>query len=483
MSEKIIGITVKKSENFSEWFTQVVAKAGLADQRYNVQGFIVHMPWAMRIIREIYRLFEKELERTGHEPVLFPLVIPEENFEKEKEHVEGFRPEVFWVTEAGDDKLERRLALRPTSETAFYQMYALWITSWRDLPLKLYQSVSVYRYEKTTRPFIRGREFLWIEAHDAFATHRQALRQVREDMENSRRVIWERLGIPFLFLRRPPWDKFKGAEDTYAADTLMPDGRVLQISSTHDLGQRFAKAFGITYMDKNGKEKYVWQTCYGPGIWRIVAALVAIHGDDKGLVLPFEVAPIQVVIIPIYYSDEDRKLVMKKCRRFNLKLKRRDIRTLIDTRDKTPGWKFNDWELKGVPIRLEIGRREVEQGFVTVFRRDLMKREKVPDDKVVDRIYELAEEILENLKVKAKKFFEENIVSASTKEELIKAIKEGKIVKISFCGREECAEYMREATNGAKVRGTSLNFKEGDYGKCVWCGQPARYIVYVAKAY
>ncbi|RLE73366.1 MAG: proline--tRNA ligase [Thermoprotei archaeon] len=483
MSEKIIGITVKKKENFSEWFTQVVTKAGLADQRYNVQGFIVHMPWAMRIIREIYRLFEQELERTGHEPVLFPLVIPEENFEKEKEHVEGFKPEVFWVTEAGNDKLERRLALRPTSETAFYQMYALWITSWRDLPLKLYQSVSVYRYEKTTRPFIRGREFLWIEAHDAFATHRQALRQVREDMENSRKVIWEQLGIPFLFLKRPPWDKFKGAEDTYAADTLMPDGRVLQISSTHDLGQRFAKAFGITFMDKNGKEKYVWQTCYGPGVWRILAALVAIHGDDKGLVLPFRVAPVQVVIIPIYYDEEEKKLVMRKCRRFYLKLKRRNIRVLVDTRDKTPGWKFNDWELKGVPIRLEIGRREVEQGFVTIFRRDLKKREKVPDDEVVDRIYELAEEILDNLKNRAKKFFEENIVSANSKKGLVKAIKEGKIVKISFCGKEECAEDMREATNGAKVRGTSLDFKEGDYGKCVWCGQPARYLVYVAKAY
>ena len=483
MSEKIIGITVKKKENFSEWFTQVITKAGLADQRYNVQGFIVHMPWAMRIIREIYRLFEQELERTGHEPVLFPLVIPEENFEKEKEHVEGFKPEVFWVTEAGNDKLERRLALRPTSETAFYQMYALWITSWRDLPLKLYQSVSVYRYEKTTRPFIRGREFLWIEAHDAFATHRQALRQVREDMENSRKVIWEQLGIPFLFLKRPPWDKFKGAEDTYAADTLMPDGRVLQISSTHDLGQRFAKAFGITFMDKNGKEKYVWQTCYGPGVWRILAALVAIHGDDKGLVLPFRVAPVQVVIIPIYYDEEEKKLVMKKCRRFYLKLKRRNIRVLVDTRDKTPGWKFNDWELKGVPIRLEIGRREVEQGFVTIFRRDLKKREKVPDDEVVDRIYELAEEILDNLKNRAKKFFEENIVSANSKKGLVKAIKEGKIVKISFCGKEECAEDMRETTNGAKVRGTSLDFKEGDYGKCVWCGQPARYLVYVAKAY
>ena len=256
-----LGITVKKEENFSEWFTQVITKADLVDQRYNVQGFIVHKPWAMRMIKAIYRIFEEELEKTGHEPVLFPLVIPEENFEKEKEHVKGFKPEVFWVTEAGDEKLERRLALRPTSETAFYQMYALWVTSWRDLPLKLYQSVTVYRYERHTRPFIRGREFLWIEAHDVFATHEEALKQIREDMENTRKVVWERLGIPFLFLRRPPWDKFAGAEDTYAADTIMPDGRVLQISSTHDLGQRFAKALGIVFTDKDGTKKHAWQTC------------------------------------------------------------------------------------------------------------------------------------------------------------------------------------------------------------------------------
>ena len=260
-AEKQLGITVSKEENFSEWFTQVLTRADLIDQRYGVQGFIVHKPWAMRIIKEIYKMFEEELEKTGHEPVLFPLVIPEEYFEKEKEHVEGFKPEVFWVTEAGDEKLDRRLALRPTSETAFYSMYSLWIKSWRDLPLKLYQCVSVYRYEKHTRPFIRGREFLWIETHCAFATHEEALKQVEQDMENSRKVIWDKLGIPFLFLRRPPWDKFAGAEDTYAADTIMPDGRVLQISSTHDLGQRFAKAFEIKFVDKDGKWKYAWQTC------------------------------------------------------------------------------------------------------------------------------------------------------------------------------------------------------------------------------
>jgi len=475
---------VKKSENFSEWYSQVLVKAGLVDLRYNVQGFIVHRPWLMRIIKAIYRFFEEELEKTGHEPVLFPLVIPEENFEKEKEHVEGFKPEVFWVTEAGDEKLERRLALRPTSETAFYYMYSYWIESYRDLPLKLYQSVSVYRNESNTRPLIRGREFLWIEAHDAFATHEEALRQVREDMENSRKVIWEKLGIPFLFLRRPPWDKFAGAEDTYAADTLLPDGRVLQISSTHDLGQRFAKAFNVTFLDKDGQRKYVWQTCYGPGVWRIAAALIAVHGDDKGLVLPFSVAPIQVVIIPIYYRENDREIVFATAREVAEKLSGKGYRVRVDDREEyTPGWKFNDWELKGVPVRIEIGRREVESRTLTLFRRDTGERLRVPEDDLIPTVQRLEVEILENLKRRADEFFRSRIKEAKTREEVATALRSGYIVKMPFCGREECAMDLKENTDGGKVRGTEIDFQEGDYGKCAWCGRPARQVVYVAKSY
>ncbi|PLJ78257.1 proline--tRNA ligase [Infirmifilum sp. SLHALR2] len=479
-----LGITVKKSEDFSEWYSQVLVKAGLVDLRYNVQGFIVHRPWLMRIIKAIYRFFEEELEKTGHEPVLFPLVIPEENFEKEKEHVEGFKPEVFWVTEAGDEKLERRLALRPTSETAFYYMYSYWIESYRDLPLKLYQSVSVYRNESNTRPLIRGREFLWIEAHDAFATHEEALRQVREDMENSRKVIWEKLGIPFLFLRRPPWDKFAGAEDTYAADTLLPDGRVLQISSTHDLGQRFAKAFNVTFLDKDGQRKYVWQTCYGPGVWRIAAALIAVHGDDKGLMLPFSVAPIQVVIIPIYYRENDRELVLAKAREVAERLSGKGYRVRVDDREEyTPGWKFNDWELKGVPVRIEIGRREVESRTLTLFRRDTGERLRVPEDDLIPTVQRLEVEILENLKRRADEFFRSRIKEAKTREEVTTALRSGYIVKMPFCGREECAMDLKESTDGGKVRGTEIDFQEGDYGKCAWCGRPARQVVYVAKSY
>ncbi len=482
--EKPYGLTVKKNENFSEWFTQVLLKTDMIDIRYNVQGFIVHKPWSMRIIKEIYKLFEKELEETGHEPVLFPLVIPEENFEKEKEHVEGFKPEVFWITEAGDEKLERRLALRPTSETAFYSMYSLWIQSWRDLPLKLYQSVSVYRYEKHTRPFIRGREFLWIEAHNVFRNHEEALKQVQEDMLNSKKVIYEKLGIPFIFLRRPEWDKFAGALDTYAADTLMPDGKVFQISSTHDLGQNFAKAFEIKFVDKDGEKRFVWQTCYGPGIWRIVAALVAIHGDDKGLVLPFDVAPVQIIIIPIYYTDEDKERVLEKCFELEKELKKKGYRVKVDDRtDRTPGWKFNEWELKGVPLRFEIGRKEINNGIITVLRRDTLKREKIKMDKIYDYLEKIPQIIVKNLREKAEKTFKEKIVTAYTKSEVIKNIRDGKIVRMPFCGDEKCAEDLREATEGGKIRGTEINGKDAKGLKCAWCGIEAKNWVYVAKSY
>ena len=484
-----LGITVRKQENFSEWFSEVCFKAGLVDQRYNVQGFVVHRPWGMRIIKRIYEMLERELEKHAHEPVLFPVVIPEENFEKEKEHVEGFKPEVFWITEAGDDKLEKRLALRPTSETAFYQMYSLWIRSHRDLPLKLYQSVSVYRYESQTRPFLRGREFLWIEAHDAFKTHEEALEQIKQDMEVCREVIYRKLGLPFIFFRRPPWDKFAGANDTYAADTLMPDGKVNQISSTHDLGQRFAKAFDVRFLNERGEKCYVWQTCFGLGVWRIVAALIGVHGDDKGLVLPFDIAPVQVIIIPIYSSEQEKNEVIERCRALKETLSRSNIRCRIDLRDETPGWKFNDWELKGVPLRAEIGAREVREDAVTIARRDTGERIKVKTNEVVSCVEKLSGEILEHLKRRAENFFSQRIVRARSREEVIESLNNGKVVIMDFCGRECCANEMKEVTHGGKVRGSIVECcgvsveNENAQGKCAWCGMESKQVVYVAKAY
>lgn len=475
------GIRAKKAENFSEWYTQVVDRADLADTRYNVQGFIVQKTWSVKIIREIYRLLEGELEAGGHEPVVFPLVIPEENLKKEGEHF-GFVPEVFWVTETGvGERMQKRLALRPTSETAFYQMYALWVRSYRDLPMRKYQSVSVYRNEPVTRPFIRGREFMWVEAHDAFGTHEEALEQIGRDVSTMRKVVWDELGIPVSVFKRPAWDKFLGAQDTFASDVLFPDGKVLQIGSTHDLAQKFSIPFGIKFTDKKEEERFAWQTTFGPGVWRIFASLIATHGDDKGLVLPFAIAPTQIVIVPIFYDEKDRKKVMAKAEKIRSQLK--GYRVEIDARDKTPGEKFNHWEMFGVPVRIELGGKEASGGFVTVFRRDTMTKEKVADRALARRIDSLPGEILENLRVKAETFLESRTRSPKNRHDFLRDLGSGSIARAPFCGREECAKEIQNETKGAKVRGTLYGKHEKAIGKCIYCNHVAKEVAYIAKQY
>jgi prolyl-tRNA synthetase len=291
----ITSITVSKEEDFSGWYTELINKAELADIRYNIKGFIVYREWATITIKKMYAKYEALMEKNGHMPLIMPSLIPESNFLLEAEHVEGFAPEVFWVTEVGSSgKLSERLALRPTSETALYKMYALWIRSYKDLPFKRYLSCQIWRYEgKMTRPFFRAREFHWIEGHDVFATMEGAKAQVKEDMEMTYQMLQDEFGIPIIFFERPQWDKFAGAIATYAADALMGSGKVLQLPSTHLLGQNFSKAFDVKFVDSDGEEKFGYQTCYGPAISRIYGAMIAYLGDDKGLILPFDLAPIQ----------------------------------------------------------------------------------------------------------------------------------------------------------------------------------------------
>jgi len=481
--EEYAGLKHPKSD-FSKWFNEVIAKAELADLRYNAKGFLVHRPWSVTAMKAMYTLYEMELEKKGHLPVWFPAVIPEENFRKEGEHVKGFVPEVFWVTEHGaGERLTERLALRPTSETAMYRMYSLWIRSWRDLPLKLYQPCQVWRYEtKSTRPFIRGREFHWIEAHDAFETRKEAENQVREDMEMTENVMQRQFGIPFIFFRRPVWDKFAGAEDTFAADTIMPDGKILQQPSTHLLGQNFSKPFRIKFKDKGGKEKTVWQTCYGPCIWRILASVIAQHGDDKGLIFPFSIAPVQVVITPIGNSDS----VKRKCGEIHSRLCRSCIRALVDDSDKTPGWKFNQWEMKGVPLRLEVGPKEVQSGKYTLARRDTGKKQLVPESKLVDTCKTSGEEITWSLIKSADAFFKKNIREAKDISSLSYALKKGGLVKMDFCSidrkGEPCADIIKDKLH-ADVRGIRADKKEKPKGKCAVCGKKAGCVVYVGKEY
>ncbi|MHA1329771.1 MAG: proline--tRNA ligase [Candidatus Hodarchaeales archaeon] len=481
---------ISKKENFSEWFTTIVQRAELADLRYNVKGFLVYRPWSTISMKLMFSIYESELEEFGHFPVIFPSVIPESNFNVEAEHVEGFTPEVFWITSAGSNgSLEERLALRPTSETAMYPLYSLWIRSWRDLPLKLYQSGKVWRYEgKSTRPFLRGREFIWIESHDVFKTLDEAVAQTKEDMQISINVLQKRFGIPFIQFERPQWDKFAGAWKTFAADTLMPDGRFLQLPSTHLLGDNFSKAFNIEYMDENGEKHYTYQTCYGPAISRIYGALIAIHGDDSGLIFPFEIAPFQVVIVPILTKKHEKE-VMEYSLNIKQKLKESGYRVQLDDSDKRPGDKYYYWEMKGIPLRIEVGRREASNSTVTLFRRDTRDKQTVSLEDLESVIQKMGEELTENIREKAYKEFQSRLASAKTLEELVEHINNRKMVKIPWCTieleGEACAEEIKAELAGAEVRGIDVQETEKppEDATCFICGKKAQCYVYVGKQY
>jgi len=480
------GITVKKNDDFSEWYSQICSKIELADLRYNVKGFVVYRYWSVKSMKKMYVLFEEALERKGHKPYIFPSLIPESNFKMEASHVEGFTPEVFWVTEHGaGEKFEEKLALRPTSETAMYQMYSLWIRSYNDLPFKAYQSCQVWRYEgKATRPFFRGREFYWIEAHDVFSSLKEAEAQVKDDMETTKEVMYEKFGIPFIFFERPQWDKFAGAINTYAADTMMPSGRVLQLPSTHLLGQNFSKPFNVQFKDKEGKMQYGYITCYGPAISRIYGAMIAIHGDDKGLILPFELAPIQVVIVPFMFADTKEK-VLEKCN--HIKKELHDFAVEIDINENySPGYKFHDYEMKGVPIRIEVGPKDLEKKQFNVFRRDLNKKEAVKEEDLIREIKKIISEFTNNLKKKADDFFKSTISEAKDKEELKRELDKGKLVKCNFCSNEmkgvKCAETVEKDLQG-NVRGIRHDKVEKPNGNCIICNGKAEAVVYIAKSY
>ncbi|MDD5162696.1 MAG: proline--tRNA ligase [Candidatus ainarchaeum sp.] len=486
-SQKVT-FNIDREKNFSEWFTEIIKTAELADLRYNIKGFIVFQPWAVLAMEAMYNCLEKALQKKGHSPYWFPVLIPEKNFFIEKEHVEGFSPSVFWATEHGaGEKLEEKLALRPTSETAFYQMFALWIRSYKDLPFKTYQRAQVFRYEtKATRPFLRGREFYWIEAHCAFATREEAEKQVLEDMETTKETMHDVFGIPFIFFERPQWDKFAGAENTYAADAISPDGRIVQQPSTHMLGQNFSTPFDVKFTDSKGEEKFCYLTCYGPAISRIFASVVITHGDNKGLKFPFEIAPMQIVIVPIAF-DKNKK-VLEKTAELKAMLANEGYRVGIDSKEGMPGEKFYFWEMKGVPLRIELGPKELEQKKLTVFRRDTAEKKTIAEKELPDFIKKTGKEISQNLIKKADRIFEGLIRDASSHEEISKVLENRGIARANFCstGLEgaKCAETI-EKDFSATVRGTRVDKKEPPFGnkKCAICGKPATKVVYIAKQY
>lgn len=483
---KKITFDIKKNVNFSEWFSEIIDKAELADLRYNVKGFVVFRPWAVRCMEKMYDFLEEDLQNRGHEPVWFPAVIPERNFKLESEHIKGFSPQVFWVTHAADTALEEKMAMRPTSETAMYQMYSLWIRSYKDLPFKMYQRAQVWRYEtKATRPFIRSREFYWIEGHDCFASEKEAEKQVLEDIRITENLMHKKLGIPFLALRRPDWDKFPGAIYTIGSDSLMPDGRVIQQPSTHYLGQNFAKVFDVKFKDKDGREKYVFQTCYGPAVSRIFSSVISIHGDDSGLVLPFIISPIQLVIVPIF-NNKNKMRIFKKAEQLEKELREGGINVKVDKEENRPGEKFFFWEMKGVPLRIELGEKEIKGKKLVLFLRDLKKKKFVSEKNIVDLIKREGRLYDNRLRKKADAWFKRSIVDCKDKEAIKKALDEKKIARCDFCSISmegvKCAEVI-EKNLLASVRGVRHDKKEIAKNNCVICGKKATVVVYIAKSY
>lgn len=476
--EKELGITARKDENFSEWYIQVVLKSGLAD-RAPIKGFMVLMPFGYAIWQRIVDFLDKRFRQTGHRNAYFPALIPEDFLKKEAEHFEGFVPEVFWVTHAGDRKLGERAAIRPTSETIIYASYARWVRSWRDLPILLNQWNSVLRAEiKATKPFIRTSEFLWQEGHTVHASKEEADEEVMRMLHIYKELVEDVLAIPVLVGKKSELEKFAGAEYTATLEALMPDGRAIQMATSHQLGQRFAKAFGIQFLDKDGKKKYAWQTCWGFS-WRPIGAMVMMHGDDKGLVLPPKVAPHRVVIIPIYYSNEERELVLRKAREIGDKLS--DFDPILDDRPEyTPGWKFHEWELKGIPLRIEIGPRDVETGQVMVVRRDSSEKKSLKEAELVSSLKSMLDEIQAELFQRAREFLQSRTAEVRDYDEFKRVIRKG-FAKACWCGNARCEQRIKEET-GATIRTIPFE-KEKVFAPCVRCGEEAKEVVYFARAY
>jgi prolyl-tRNA synthetase len=476
------GITIKKNEDFSEWYTEVVLKSGLADYA-PIKGCMIFREHSYAIWEKIQQVFNKRIWETDHKNVYFPMFIPESFLKKEAEHFAGFVPEVAWVTEGGSTQLEEKLAVRPTSETIIYATYAKWIRSWRDLPIKLNQWCNIVRWEtKATKPFLRTREFLWQEGHTAHATKEDADKEVMDILQVYKDIMENYLAIPVLVGVKTESEKFAGALYTTTLEAMMPDGKALQMGTSHNLGQNFAKVFDIKFIGEDEKEHHVWQTSWGIST-RLIGALVMVHGDDRGLVAPPKVAPVQVVIVPIPYKGADATAILAKAKEILEKLKEKGLTVVLDDREEyTPGWKFNEWELKGVPIRIEIGPRDLKQNQITMARRDTYQKTTAKMDEAVQATEKLLEEIQSNLYAKAKTALEERTATVHNYDEFKKTLKEkGGFIKAAWCGSSECEEKIKEET-GATIRLRPIE-KEKPIANCVFCGEKAVEMVYFARSY
>ena len=473
--KKLVESITSMSEDFAQWYTDVVKKAELVEYS-NVKGCMIIRPNGYAIWENIQKELDRRFKETGVENVYMPMFIPESLLEKEKDHVEGFAPEVAWVTQGGLEPLQEKLCVRPTSETLFCDFYANLIQSYRDLPKVYNQWCSVVRWEKTTRPFLRSREFLWQEGHTAHATAAEAEERTIQMLNVYADFCEEVLAIPVIKGRKTDKEKFAGAEATYTIESLMHDGKALQSGTSHNFGDGFARAFNIQYTDKDNKLQYVHQTSWGMTT-RMIGAIIMVHGDNSGLVLPPRIAPTQVMIIPIQQRKEG---VLEKA--FELKEVLSDYRVKVDDSDKSPGWKFSEQEMRGIPLRVEIGPKDMEAGQAVVVRRDTGEKYTVALSELKERVGELLDEIHAHMLEKARAHRDSHTYEARTYDEFKEIIdtKPG-FVKAMWCGDQACEDKIKEDTTATSRCIPFVQEKLSD--KCVCCGRPAKSMVYWGKAY
>ncbi len=478
---KEIGVTVKKSEDFSEWYTQTVIKSELVDYA-PVKGLIVLRPDGYSIWESLKSSLDKKFAATGHRNGFLPTLIPESLLTKEKDHFAGFNPEVFWVTKSGEGELGDRLALRPTSETLAYTLFAKWIRSWRDLPLKINFWNTALRAEiKATKPFLRTSEFLWQEGHTVHVNSEEAEKEVIDILELYKKTVEEELAIPVITGKKSEKEKFVGAVYTYTMESLMPDGKALQMGTSHFLGQNFSKPFELKYADKENVESYAWQTSWGVS-WRLIGGMIMVHGDDRGLVLPPRVAPIQVIIIPIYYSDEDKEKIGKVSKEIEEKLKDAEIRVQVDNREQlTPGFKFNEWEMKGIPLRIEIGPKDLEKNQVTFARRHNRQKDDQEITGLVERVVSELDKIHNDMFSDAKKILEDRTSEVDTYDDFKAELEKGRLIKAPICNNPKCEEEIKEETS-ADVRVITSDAKDTD-SKCIKCSDQSSIRPLFARGY
>jgi prolyl-tRNA synthetase len=474
--KKLVEEITSMEEDFAKWYTDIVKKAELAEYS-SVRGCVIIRPYGYAVWELIQKNLDRMFKQTGHENVYMPMFIPESLLQKEKDHVEGFAPEVAWITHGGNEELTERLCVRPTSETLFCEHYANIIHSYRDLPKLYNQWCSVVRWEKTTRPFLRTLEFLWQEGHTAHETAEQAQEETIRMLDVYAEFCEKILAIPVIKGQKTEKEKFAGAKSTYTIESLMHDGKALQTGTSHNFGDGFARAFNIQYTDRNNQLQYVHQTSWGMST-RLIGAVIMVHGDNDGLVLPPEVAPIQVIIVPV---RQDAEGVLDKAYEIKNRLME-NIRVKLDESDKMPGWKFSEYEMRGVPLRLELGPKDIEKNQCVVVRRDNRSKQFIPLDEIETRIPEILAEIQKDMLEKAREMRDKKTYIIKTMDEFISICeKTPGFIKAMWCGNEACEEGIKEKT-GASARCIPFD-QEKLSDRCVCCGEKAEKLVYWGKAY